>query len=137
MARFLIVDDDAAIVAALAKLLRSDGHLVLSFTAGADAVRVLARELVDVVIADLEMPDVDGRALVHGARARLPYACLVVTTGEAREVSEELADAGVCIVLDKVLDYADVAAAVTDCRARGGPGAHAACPVRKPRACIS
>ncbi len=130
MVRFLVVDDDHSAVKALTALLCDDGYVVTSCTTGADAVKALSSESFDAVVTDLEMPHVDGHDVIRATRERLPSACLVVVTGQAKEHSEALADAGTCIVSDKPMDYAEVAQAIAECRARGGPGPHGRCHLR-------
>lgn len=127
MARFLVVDDDQITVHGMTRLLIDDGHEVSPFTAGADAVEALSRESFDAVLTDLEMPHVDGHAVVRVTREHSPRACLVVVTARAEEKGRELADAGACIVVDKPLDLESVTKAISECRARGGPGAHGRC----------
>ena len=132
MARFLVVDDDHHSVTGMAGLLTDDGHEVAPFSTGADAIAALARESFDAVVTDLEMPRVDGHAVVTATREHHPHACLVVMTTR-REENEGLADAGVCIVADKPIDYEHVAKSVAECRARGGPGLHGRCHMRSRR----
>ncbi len=130
MTRFLVVDDDHPTVAAMTRLLGDDGHVVSPFTVGAEAVEALSRESFDAVVTDLEMPHVDGHEVVRVACERLPEACVVVATARAVETERTLVEAGACIVTDKPLDYEAVTKAITDCRARGGPGAHRRCHMR-------
>lgn len=129
MARFLVVDDDHHSVTGMAGLLADDGHEVAPFNTGADAIAALERDSFDAVVTDLEMPHVDGHAVVRATRERHPGACLVVMTTR-HDDTEGLVDAGVCIVADKPLDYEHVAKSVSECRARGGPGLHGHCHMR-------
>lgn len=130
MARFLVVDDDHPTVSGMTRLLLDDGHHVAPFTTGADAVHALSGDRFDAVVTDLEMPHVDGHEVVRATREHQPDACLVVVTAKADEHRQTLVDAGACIVADKPVDYAEVAQAVAECRARGGPGAHGRCQMR-------
>jgi DNA-binding LytR/AlgR family response regulator len=56
----LIVDDDPSIVEMIKLGLETDGMHVLSAGDGAEALDVLARETVDVILLDIMMPKVDG-----------------------------------------------------------------------------
>ncbi len=56
----LVVDDDPAIVEMIRLGLETDGMRVLSAGDGAEALDVLARDIVDVIILDIMMPRVDG-----------------------------------------------------------------------------
>ncbi len=127
MARFLVVDDDPASVRGLTLLLREDGHEVTGFTKGSEAVEALMSGRFDVVLADLEMPVVDGHAVVRTARVAHPDACLVAITARPDEQLRELREAGVCVVADKPFDYDEVMRVVADCRGHGRPGEPARC----------
>jgi DNA-binding LytR/AlgR family response regulator len=56
----LVVDDDAAIVEVIRLGLETDGMRVLSAGDGAEALEVLSRDPVDVILLDIMMPKVDG-----------------------------------------------------------------------------
>lgn len=56
----LVVDDDTSIVEMIRMGLEADGMRVLSAGDGAEALEVLQREPVDVVLLDIMMPRVDG-----------------------------------------------------------------------------
>lgn len=130
VARFLVVDDDHATLRGMTTLLIDDGHDVSPFASGGDAVKALSTARFDAVVTDLEMPRVDGRAVVRATRTHHPDACLVVVSGRAEENLDDLVNAGACIVAQKPLDYEEVTRSVHECRARGGPGAHGRCHMR-------
>jgi DNA-binding NtrC family response regulator len=130
VARFLVVDNDVSAVRGMSQLLRGDGHEVAPFTAGTDAIKTMSEESFDAVVTDLEMPHVDGHAVVQAARQHQPGACLVVASAKAQENLKSLVEAGVCIVADKPFAYDEVTKAVCDCRARKGLGAHDRCHMR-------
>src|SRR4029453_6584295 len=59
-ARILIVDDEPAIVAAMAPLLRSRGYDVVTAMSGGAALQATEPEPMAVVILDLGLPDMEG-----------------------------------------------------------------------------
>jgi DNA-binding NtrC family response regulator len=130
MPRFLVVDDEAASVNAVGQLLMSDGHEVSLHTDGAGAVDALSGDLYDAVLTDLEMPHVDGHAVVREAGECQPRACLVVATGRANEKVAELLKAGACFVTNKPFDYDAVTKHILECRSTGGPRADGKCHMR-------
>jgi CheY-like chemotaxis protein len=103
---------------------------VTPFTAGAEAVEAIAREPFDVILTDLEMPKVDGIAVVRAARAHLPGACLIVVTGRADEHGDALRAAGVCIIVDKPMDFAKLTESIDGCRAHQRLEVDGACAAR-------
>jgi DNA-binding NtrC family response regulator len=119
MPRFLVVDDDPAAVNGMSYLLVDDGHTVAPFTCGAEAVEALSQDSFDAVVTDLEMPNVDGLAVVRAAREHQPHACLVVATARGPEKWVDLVQAGACIVADKPIEYEAVTTEIAACRARG------------------
>ena len=131
MSRFLVVDDDDSSVHGMTRLLRDDGHDVVPFTAGKDAVDAIGRHAFDVVVTNVEMPHVDGHAVVAATRDNLPTACVVAVSARADDHAHALTHAGACIVADKPIDYESITRAVAECRARGGP-ANGRCHMRRP-----
>ncbi|HEY0776446.1 MAG TPA: PAS domain S-box protein, partial [Gemmatirosa sp.] len=58
--RVLVVDDDAKAVEMIALRMESMGHTVLRASGGREAIDVARRELPDLIVLDLMMPDVSG-----------------------------------------------------------------------------
>jgi CheY-like chemotaxis protein len=61
-ARILVLDDEPSIVHALAPLLRRSGYTVDTAGHGRHALAQLQAQRYDVILADLRMPELDGRA---------------------------------------------------------------------------
>ncbi|MDQ6830930.1 MAG: ATP-binding protein, partial [Gemmatimonadota bacterium] len=79
----LIVDDDAAIRRAAARALEGAGHTVMTATDGAEG-KALADQhgrVIDLVIADLIMPDIDGWSLASHLAERWPHIPLLLMSG--------------------------------------------------------
>jgi CheY-like chemotaxis protein len=113
----LVVDDDEEGRLVVAEHLRSDGALVFTAASAAEAYEVLRRERVDVLLADIAMPDEDGYTLIRRIRAgavpssaSVPAAAL---TAFAREDDRQLASrAGFQMHLVKPVDADSLVAAV-------------------------
>ena len=67
--RVLVVDDEPTLRRTLARLLNSRNMTVLTADDGAQAIDVLGREQVDVVLVDLMMPKVGGLELLDHVRS--------------------------------------------------------------------
>ena len=70
--RILVVDDEPGIRDTLREILESAGHRVVAVSSGREALERLAREHYDVILTDIRMPDVDGRALYQQIEERWP-----------------------------------------------------------------
>ncbi len=81
----LVVDDEVAIRDLLVRYLSTRGHAVLPAASGEHALRLAEQASFDVVISDLRMPGMDGRALIRRLRS-LP-SCVdtrfILSTGDA------------------------------------------------------
>ena len=80
MPRLLVVDDDTVTCRLLADVFKRDGYTVIGET---DPQRALARaadEPVDLAILDVQMPEMDGLALLRGLRERLPDLPVIIMT---------------------------------------------------------
>src|SRR5689334_22290835 len=83
--RVLVVDDEPAIRALVAKIVERAGLTVDTAVDGADAIRKLDTNAYSVVVLDLMMPNVDGYALIEYLKTRggPKPAIIVVSAGES------------------------------------------------------
>ena len=90
--RVLVTDDDAGIRVFLKVLLECEGFEVLEATNGRQAVELAQREKPDLLITDLDMPQVDGyMAIVELRRdASLAAMPILVHSGENGPGVEQL-----------------------------------------------
>jgi NtrC-family two-component system response regulator AlgB len=83
MATILIVDDEKNIRSHLATYVRGLGHRAETASDGAEALAVLDRVDVDVVLSDVRMAGMDGVELLREMRRRRPDAVVVLMTAYA------------------------------------------------------
>lgn len=79
----LVVDDSVTVRRMVATALKSAGWPVVESSNGRDALAAIARHPVQLVITDLNMPEMDGIELIRTLRARPQYEnlpILVLTT---------------------------------------------------------
>jgi two-component system response regulator PilR (NtrC family) len=76
----LIVDDEEILQDVLTSLLQKEGYSTFSATTGQEAMAVLAKEDVDLILLDLMLPDTSGLALLKKIRAEEPDQVVVVIT---------------------------------------------------------
>ena len=64
MFQILIVEDDKELSQLFQKVLEKNGYQVKSASDGAEALEVLVKEYIDLIISDIMMPVMDGYELV-------------------------------------------------------------------------
>jgi DNA-binding NtrC family response regulator len=96
----LVVDDDADSVTALERLIiEVFGCRVLTASSGDDALRVIDSGLhVDLVFADVVMPEMDGVTLAHLISRRLPSLPVVLVTGRSDVVGSVTERGGIALL---------------------------------------
>ncbi len=68
--RVLVADDDADAQLLIEKVLETQGAIVKAVSSAREALDVLGRERVDVLLSDIEMPGTDGYQLIRDLRLR-------------------------------------------------------------------
>mgnify|MGYP000858832248 FL=1 len=81
MARILLVDDYDDIRWLLRDLLVSEGHDVLTARDGVDGLEKFDPDLVDLVLTDMNMPNMNGPQLIEAIHARAPQTPIIGMTG--------------------------------------------------------
>ncbi|CAM8463707.1 TPA: two-component system response regulator GlrR [Klebsiella pneumoniae] len=79
-ARLLLVDDDPGLLKLLGMRLVSEGYSVVTAESGPEALRVLGREKVDLVISDLRMDEMDGLQLFSEIQKGYPGMPVIILT---------------------------------------------------------
>lgn len=82
-ARICLIDDDIFVRDALALGLSDAGFEVLTAPGAAAGYDLTAREQVDAVVTDINMPGTDGAQLIAQVRARFPELPIVAISGAA------------------------------------------------------
>ncbi len=77
----LVADDEAGMRESLGRVLRREGFRVLTAEDGSAALEALRRDPVDLLIADLRMPGLDGLELLRAARLVAPETEVVMLSG--------------------------------------------------------
>lgn len=85
--KILIVDDSASMRQLVAFTLKDNGYDVVEASDGADAVTTSEKHKVDMVVTDLNMPNMDGIELIRTLRGRANYKFtpIVMLTTESQE----------------------------------------------------
>lgn len=111
--RCLVVDDEPRLRRALARLMESDGFTCHEAGSGTEALEVLAREPVDLVLSDMRMPGMDGATLLREVATRYPDVAMVMLTAVAEvDVAVSCLSAGAMDYLTKPFVFEEVRARV-------------------------
>jgi DNA-binding response OmpR family regulator len=104
--RVLVVDDDHAVARMLRAALTVEGFTVRVATSGEQALAEALAFLPDVVVLDLQMPVMDGRAFFHQFRQRgFQSPVIVISAWNAEKARKELGAQG---SLEKPCDPSEV-----------------------------
>ena len=104
MKKILIVDDSPTIRKLINFILRKKDYLVTEAGDGIDAMEKLINTEVDLVIADLNMPNMDGIELVKSLRNNyyhLDTPIIMLTTTKDENLRKDAIEAGVNLFLNK------------------------------------
>lgn len=114
-ARVLVADDEPGLITIVRQFMERSGATVTVANGGRPALEFLEAPdaRFDVVITDLDMPEVDGWAVASTVKARLPQTPVIMLTGWAGEIApEDFKARGVDLVLAKPCGRAELEAAV-------------------------
>jgi len=97
MAKILAVDDSASMRQMVSFTLRNAGHEVLEAADGREALEIARKTPVNLVLSDVNMPNMDGIQLIRELRALPSYRftpILMLTTESAASRKQEGKAAG-------------------------------------------
>src|SRR5580765_5634332 len=122
----LIVDDDQGTVTTFAHALRASGHRVLTAASGEDAIRQADRATTDLVLCDLNLPDMSGIDVCRTLRQAGVRAPFVIITGFATtSAAFEAGRLGATRFLEKPVDVDELVTFVErqlgECPSRSAP----------------
>ncbi|HKI65117.1 MAG TPA: EAL domain-containing protein [Burkholderiales bacterium] len=83
-AHVLVVDDDSMVRRALADLVSSSERRVTQCGSGREAVEVMSKDPVDLVLLDLNLPDMTGLDIMQWIRESRPDTTVIVVSGDDR-----------------------------------------------------
>ena len=110
----LIVDDEEIILDLYSNILKRAYQKVFTAQNGLDALNILKKEKIHLIISDMRMPFMDGNRLTRAVRLSHPDIKIILTTGKALEENErdDMLKLGVSYFLykptktDELLKYA-------------------------------
>jgi CheY-like chemotaxis protein len=112
--RVLFVDDESRILEGIVRMLRPRrAELeILTAVGGDEALALLAREQIDVVVSDMRMPRMDGAQLLSAVRIRHPQIVRIILSGQSDQATIVRAASSAHQFLSKPCDPALLSATV-------------------------
>lgn len=111
--RCLVVDDEPRLRQALVRLMQLDGFTCFEGGSGVEALEILAREPVILMLTDLRMPKMDGAMLLREVREHYPDVAVIMITAVAEvEVAVECLGRGAMDYISKPFVLEEVRARV-------------------------
>jgi len=77
----LIVDDDVSVRKTLSSILSAEGYVVEAVDNGKEALKAVEKQLFDVVLIDIELPDIKGVDLLSKLKQKQPRMVRIIITG--------------------------------------------------------
>jgi DNA-binding NtrC family response regulator len=111
----LVIDDDAAMLRALNKVLSREGAKVMNASWAGEAMEHLASkwERFDLIITDLRMPILGGQTILGAVTTALPKVPVIIMTAFGTpELKAECLNRGAAAFLEKPLDTKQLLGAI-------------------------
>jgi DNA-binding NtrC family response regulator len=80
-AKILAVDDEEIVLKSCRKILEGGGHEVFTALSGQEALDLLKKEPIDIVITDIKMPVMDGMEVLERVKKEYPDILVIIITG--------------------------------------------------------
>lgn len=81
--KLLLVDDEMRFLTTTQKLLKKHGYDALIASSGPEALEMLEKNIIHVVVLDVKMPGMDGIQTLREIKSRFPLVEVVMLTGHA------------------------------------------------------
>lgn len=117
MAKILLVDDNAPLLAIMALLLQHEGHVTTLAADGGQALKLVANGKFELIITDLVMPEKEGIEIILALRKNFPAIKLIAMSGggsslDSRQMLKMAQKLGASQILEKPFTNEALIAAV-------------------------
>jgi DNA-binding response OmpR family regulator len=120
MFRVLVIEDDTGVLQIFERVLTRSGYAVVTAATGERALTLAGRVEIDVILADLRLPDMSGVDVIRQVRNQgRSIPSVIVKAHGTIESAVEATKLGADAYLHKPVDTADLVTAVRNAVARG------------------
>jgi len=110
--RILIVDDEPSLIAVLEPVLKAAGYEVTTAIDGASALSAVVRKEPDLVLLDLGLPDMDGKAVIGEVRAQRAVPVIVISARHQESEKVAALDEGADDYVNKPFEIGELTARI-------------------------
>jgi YesN/AraC family two-component response regulator len=114
-AALLFVEDEPLLRESMGEWLARKAGRVFCAQHGKEALEILARNKIDLLITDVRMPVMDGISLVKRINTTGPRPCVILVTGFNESVLHDASKLGVDAIVEKPLDRDELLRVLQDC----------------------
>ncbi len=94
--KILVVDDERIIVRSVQMILKAEGYDIEGASSGKDAILKMEQNSYNLVLTDLNMPEMDGISLIRWLKQNRPEVGVVILTGyPSQETIKEALELGI------------------------------------------
>jgi DNA-binding NtrC family response regulator len=113
--KILIVDDEHLVRWSVRRYLETEGFVAIDAASGSEALEILARGEISVLITDLIMPEMNGVELIRKAKEVNPdLPVLVITANDSSGLVRSATDAGALRTFNKPIPFRELVGAVQE-----------------------
>ncbi len=111
--QILLVEDEAALLRSMQRVLQRAGHHVTACSSGDEALGCLAGQVFDVMVSDIQMPGTTGLKLLRAVREHdLDLPVVLITGHPDVKTAADAVEYGACRYLIKPVPFDELTAAV-------------------------
>src|SRR5262249_14499072 len=108
-AKILIIDDDPSALEVTDFHLKSEGFEVVTTESGEEGARMAEQGQFDLVLTDLQLPDLDGLEIVKRLKESVPYLPIIMISGYGSDTkAREATRKGAFFFVEKPIKYDDL-----------------------------
>jgi len=98
--KIMVVDDEPQIGQILTRFLAKHNYRVIFFTSGKEAIAYLKNNTIDLLLTDLQMPDLTGLEIARQVKTLFPALPVIVMSGSASgQARDEIFSLGADFIL--------------------------------------
>ncbi len=83
--RILIIEDDQSLLKKWKKILEDEGYEVEVAENGKVAMAIWKRQIYDLLLVDLRMPEMDGMEVIKAVKAQAPLTQVIIISGQGND----------------------------------------------------